>query len=106
MQEKDSSTKKDLKIHYTNYNISYTEFMKDELVSEYGENENTLLDNEDLLRAVLYKYGVDVTKDFSFEICQHRNLANKVVMAPLFSGVERTDEQWKYIKRNVRNYYV
>ena len=98
-----SEKKKKDGIHRADYNISYTEFMKDELVAEYGETENTLLDNENLLRAILYKYGVDVEKEFSYVICQHRNLSNKVVMAPLFSGTERTDEQWKYFKRNLRN---
>lgn len=92
--------------HFSNYNISMTVFMNDSLLEKYGETPDTLLDNEQVLKAVLYKYGFNIDKKFSYEICQHRNTFGKVVVAPLFIGVERTDEQWTYLKRNLDRYHV
>lgn len=94
------------KSHFSNYNLSMTVFMKDSLLEKYGETPDTILDNEQVLRAVLYKYGLDIDKDYSYEICQHRNTFGKVVLAPLFMGVERVDEQWTYLKRNLDRYHV
>ncbi len=94
------------KSHFSNYNLSMTVFMNDSLLEKYGETPDTILDNEQVLRAVLYKYGLDIDKDYSYEICQHRNTFGKVVLAPLFMGVERVDEQWAYLKRNLDRYHV
>lgn len=94
------------KSHFSNYNISITVFMNDPLLEKYGETPDTLLDNEQVLKAVLYKYGIDIEKEYSFEICLHRNTFGKVVMAPLFMGVERTDYGWLYLKRNLEKYRV
>lgn len=94
------------KSHFSNYKLSMTVFISDSLLEKYGETPDTLLDNEQVLAAVLYKYGLNIDKPYSYEICQHRNTFGKVVVAPLFMGVERTDEQWTYLKRNLDRYHV
>ena len=94
------------KSHFSNYNLSMTVFMNDSLLTKYGETPETLLDNEQVLKAVLFKYGLNIEKTYPYEICQHRNTFGKVVTAPLFMGVERTDDGWLYLKRNLDKYHV
>ncbi|XAO54273.1 RLF transduction protein [Yersinia phage vB_YenM_P778] len=59
-------------------------------------------ENSDKLRAVLYKYGMDIDKHYDMEILEHRNEYGQIVMCPLFMGIERLDDRWKFIKSLVR----
>lgn len=99
-----NTKKKELKVAY-DYSLSMTVFTRDSLLKEFNVTPDQLLDNKNVLEAVLFKYGLDVEKPYNFSICQHRNTFGKVVTAPLFVGVERRDYGWLYIKRNLGRLY-
>ena len=53
------------------------------------------------LKAVLYKYGFNLSKGVTYIECEHRNVYGERVNCPLFMGVERKDERWLALKRKV-----
>lgn len=99
------NTKKKAPRIIQDYSLSMTVFTKDPLLNQYGVTPDKLLENDNVLKAILYKYGLDVDKPFTYTVCQHRNTFGKVVTAPLFAGVERRDYGWLYIKRNINKLY-
>lgn len=80
---------------YTRWNISLSELSKDRM-SE-GKNLHDP-ENVNLLRAMLYKYGMDIDKHFEVEVCEHRNIFGEKVHCAYFLGVERNDQRWRDIK--------
>lgn len=80
---------------YTRWNISLSELSKDRLAQGKHLHEP---DNANLLRAMLFKYGMDIDKHFEVEVCEHRNIFGEKVHCHYFLGIERTDTRWTNIK--------
>lgn len=75
-----------------NYNVSASIIFNDPLF------KRTDLDYDDVLLAVLYKFGFDIEEDISVDVCTHRNHFGEVVTCQLFMGAERNDDRWKKLK--------
>lgn len=54
-------------------------------------------ENKNLLKALLHKYGMDITKSYEQEVYEHRNVFNEVVVCPMFMGISRQDPWWNLI---------
>lgn len=80
---------------YNRWNISLSELSKDRLAQGKHLQEP---ENANLLRAMLYKYGMDIDKHFEIEVCEHRNIFGEKVHCQYFLGVERSDSRWLDIK--------
>lgn len=80
---------------YTRWNISLSELSRDRMADGKILTEP---ENANLLRAMLYKYGMDIDKHYEVEICEHRNIYGDKVHCAYFLGVERTDTRWGNIK--------
>lgn len=80
---------------YIRWNISLSELMKDRMAQGKQLNEP---ENKDLLRAMLFMYGMDIDKHFETEVCEHRNIFGEKVHCAYFLGVERTDQRWRNLK--------
>lgn len=81
---------------YNRWNISLSEISKDALAQGI-----TLHEEDNLVRALLYKYGMDINKHFEVEVCEHRNVYGEVVHCAYFLGIERTDVRWNNIKNGL-----
>ncbi len=79
-------------------NISLSELSKDSAAQGVQLQED---ENKNLLRALLYKYGMDITKHFEVEVCEHRNVFNEKVHCQYFLGIERSDARWHNIKNGL-----
>lgn len=80
---------------YTRWNISLSELSKDAMAAGKHLNDP---ENANLLRAMLYRYGMDIDKHYEVEICEHRNIFGEKVHCAYFLGIERTDTRWNDIK--------
>lgn len=74
------------------YNISASIIFRDPLF------KRTDLEYENILLAVLYKFGFDIEKDISVTPCTHRNHFGEIVSCDMFMGRERKDARWKKLK--------
>lgn len=71
--------------------ISMADLMYVEGFAEaYGKAE----DNDESLKEILYKCGVDVQKPFDWHFCTHRRITNEVVTCLRVEGHERIDKEW------------
>ena len=80
---------------YNRWNISLSELSLDR--AAYGL-QLTAPENKDIVRALLYKYGLDIDKHFEVEIVEHRNVFGEKVFCEYFLGIERIDTRWATIK--------
>lgn len=80
---------------YNRWNISLSELTRDERAKDVVL---TAPWNEDILRSLLFAYGLDIDKYYEVEVCEHRNVFDEVVFCPYFLGIERTDVRWNNLK--------
>jgi hypothetical protein len=81
-----------------NYNVSFSVIAEHPLME--GATEQTLEYNKNALRAALYHFGLDITKDITEMKQTHRNVYGKVIPDGLmFIGTERKDDIWIGMKR-------
>lgn len=59
-----------------------------------GFKEAFMAGNEKAIKVFLYESGMDVSQGYEENLCQHRNLQNKVTMCIRYEGYERTDKEW------------
>jgi hypothetical protein len=52
------------------------------------------MQNEEELKQVLYKAGIDTNQPFEHQVNQHRNNFNEVYTGSRFVGLERIDADW------------
>lgn len=80
---------------YNRWNISLSELSRDSAAygMQLAEPENI-----DIVRALLYKYGMDIDKHYEVEVLEHRNVYGEKVHCHYFLGIERTDTRWLSIK--------
>lgn len=80
-----------------NYNISLSDLVR---FTPLKDVENPLDPaNKDLLKAALYKYGMNINKPYQIQKLKHRNINGEVVYCELFIGSERKDTRWLFFKR-------
>lgn len=54
-------------------------------------------------QALLYSMGLDIKLPFESTVCEHRSdFTDKIHTCERFSGTERKDEQWLYIKTMIQ----
>lgn len=80
---------------YNRWNISLSELSKDRMAQGKHLQEP---ENKNLLRAMLFMYGMDIDKHFEVEVCEHRNCFGEKVHCAYFLGVERNDQRWRNIR--------
>lgn len=84
---------------YNRWNISLSEISRDKAAQGV---QLTAPENKDLLRALLFKYGMDIEKHYEVEICEHRNAFGEKVHCHYFLGIERhggeDGQRWQDIR--------
>ncbi len=80
---------------YNRWNISLSEISKDQMAQGRCLTDT---ENANLLRAMLFMYGMDISKHYDVEICEHRNCFGEKVHCAYFLGVERNDQRWRDIR--------
>lgn len=59
-----------------------------------GFKEAFMNGDEAKVKQFLFQNGMDVSQGYEENLCQHRNLQNKVTMCIRYEGYERLDREW------------
>jgi hypothetical protein len=73
---------------YYNYLSLSDLLLIDGFAQKYAEQD------EQYIKEVLWKHGVDVTHPFEEEFVQHRNLRKEIVSCNRYIGKARSDKEW------------
>lgn len=72
-----------------NYSLSFSDLEQiDGFVAIYESND------EEKMKALLWRNGVDVTQPYEWVECLHRNLRNKMIEGKRLYCMERLDNAW------------